>query len=196
LSHLDVGHQMMLDAAGPLGRLAAAGHQMMLDAAGALGRLDAAGHQRRVGAAGPLAAATHQKKLGAAGPLGRFAATGPHRSLAATGQMRRLAGDGHDAPLSAPAAMLPCGLPERRWSPCFLHVAAAGRPVQPVPQARELQARGNTPAKDSPARELGLGRIGVGFGCRRFAAGVRPFSRRLFLRLPFALCWSGVFFYP
>jgi hypothetical protein len=107
-----------------------------------------------------------------------------------------LAGDGHDAPLSAPAAMLPCGLPERRWSPCFLHVAAAGRPVQPVPQARELQARGNTPAKDSPARELGLGRIGVGFGCRRFAAGVRPFSRRLFLRLPFALCWSGVFFLP
>jgi hypothetical protein len=63
--------------------------------------------------------------------------------------------------------------------------------------ARASQARGNTPAKDSPARELGLGRIGVGFGCRRFAAGDRAFSRRLFLRLPFALCWSGVFvFFP
>jgi hypothetical protein len=152
---------MMLDAAGYLGRLAAAGHQMMLDAAGALGRLDAAGHQRRVGAAGPLAAATHQKKLGAAGPLGRFAAAGPHRSLAATGKMRRLAGDGHDAPLSAPAAMLPCGLPERRWSPCFLHVAAAGRPVQPVPPARELHRRaGILPPRIHPRANLDWGGLG------------------------------------
>jgi hypothetical protein len=131
----------------------------------------------------------------AAGPLGRFAAAGHHMRLAATGQMRRLAADGHDAPLSAPAAMLSCGMPERRWSPCFLHVAAAGPPVQPVPPARELQARGNTPAKESPAREIGLGRIGVGFGCRRFASGVRPFSRRQFFRLPFALCWTGDFLF-